>query len=169
MSTLSTVTITALDADIVNLSAGSVMNLDDSGLYSVLNGSIVAYTVTGNFSNIRDGMFFGCNKLNKLTLSATISKIGKYAFCDCRSLQSITIPSAVTSIGNYAFKDCVNLNKVYFYSYIDDIGVSIFDGCSSLKDVWVPWSKNMYDDSWIPNGVTIHYNTMYDYNTGLPI
>lgn len=169
MSTLDTVIITAIEPDVAKLSAGTVMNLDDSGLYSVLNGSIVNYTVTGNFSWVRDGMFFGCDKLNKITLSATLNKIGRYAFCDCRALQEISIPSQVSSIGDYAFKDCVSLTKVYFRSRINNIGASIFDGCSSLKDIWIPGSSNPNDSSWIPNGVTVHYNTMYDPNTGLPI
>lgn len=169
MSTLNTVTIKALNTDIAKLNAGAVMNLDDSALYSILDGSIVSYTVTGNFIKIRDGMFFGCKNLNKIELSAATEEIGRYAFCDCRSIKNIIIPSRVNNIGDLAFKDCVSLNTVYFHSHVNNIGETIFDGCPSLKHVWVTWSKNQYDDSWIPNGVEIHYNTMYDWNTGLPL
>ena len=38
MSTLNTVTIKALNTDIAKLNAGAVMNLDDSALYSILDG-----------------------------------------------------------------------------------------------------------------------------------
>lgn len=169
MSTLSTVTIKALDVDTAKLNAGAVMNLDDSALYSILDGSIMTYTVTGNFLKIRDGMFFGCRNLNKIELSAAIEGIGKYAFCDCRSINNIIIPSRVTSIGDFAFKDCISLNTVYFHSHANSISQTIFDGCSSLKHVWVSWSKNQYDDPWIPQGVEVHYNTMYNPNTGLPL
>ena len=71
-----------------------------------INGTEYSVTSIGN------NAFFGCSRLQSVTIPNSVTSIGDYAFSSCSSLQSLTIPNSVTSIGFYAFGDCSNLQSV---------------------------------------------------------
>ena len=56
--------------------------------------------------------FFGCGRLEYISLPSTLKSIGYYTFGECYSLISISIPDSVTSIGDYAFKNCSKLSII---------------------------------------------------------
>ncbi|BFL39175.1 leucine-rich repeat domain-containing protein [Agathobaculum massiliense] len=55
-------------------------------------------------TKIGSSLFHKAEKLDKVTLPATVTEIESYAFDGCKSLE-LTVPDSVTSIGSSAFKD----------------------------------------------------------------
>lgn len=161
---MNTAYIEALDIETVSLSAGAVMNLDDSILFAILNSSINEYIVSSSFKKIRGGMFFDCKELRKITLHNDILEIGDCAFYNCESLDSILIPEKTSKIGSLAFKNCLSLTNLYLKGNVENFSLDALQGCINLKDIWVPWSKGDRDESWNIIGATIHYRTLYDFN-----
>ena len=64
-------------------------------------------------------MFNGCEMLQNVTLSSSITSIGANAFGNCYTLYTITIPASVTEIGSNAFVNCYNLVEVYNLSSVE--------------------------------------------------
>ena len=161
---MNTAYIKALDIDVASLSAGAVMNLDDSILYTILNGSVKEYIVSSTFKKIKNGMFFDCKELESITLHNNISEIGDYAFCDCVSLIKILLPEKTTKIGEHAFKNCISLTDLYLKGSALNFNQNALEGCTNLKNIWVPWNQGDFDESWNIVGATMHYRTLYDPN-----
>ncbi|MDR1978849.1 MAG: leucine-rich repeat domain-containing protein [Synergistaceae bacterium] len=67
-----------------------------------------AYAVT----SIGKGAFYGCARLDSITLPDGLTGIGGYAFYGCAQLTDIVLPNSLTSIGSSAFLGCVNLRNV---------------------------------------------------------
>ena len=64
------------------------------------NGTLENVQLSENLTEISDGIFKNCLKLNNITIPEGVTSIGDYAFSGCSSLSSITIPEGVTSIGD---------------------------------------------------------------------
>ena len=79
--------------------------------------------------------FFGCEKLNKVTLSDNLTWLGSSAFCKT-AITQISIPETVTTIGSYVFDQCTSLEEVQWSDNFNEIPVATFRGCSSLKSVY---------------------------------
>ncbi len=60
-------------------------------------------------TSIDDGAFYGCTRLESITLPNSITYIGNEAFYCCTSLLSVTLPDSVTRIGAKAFENCTSL------------------------------------------------------------
>ena len=96
--------------------------------------NLESVTITGSMSEIPDYMFNNCTSLTTLTLPNTITSIGDSAFVGCSSL-AMTIPSGVTKIGNQAFSGTalttVNFSKDITY------GEKVFAECPNLSTVTI--------------------------------
>ena len=89
-------------------------------------------------TEISNGAFFGCIKLERITISDTITKIGRLAFMDCQSLTDLTIPDTVTEISGFAFAHCSSLKNITLGAGITKISENLFWGCSSLTNLVIP-------------------------------
>ena len=65
-------------------------------------------------THLSESMFFGCDILETVNLSDSVTDIGWSAFEDCPELESITFPAALNRIGPYAFRKCGKLNTVNY-------------------------------------------------------
>ena len=74
----------------------------------------------------KNGGFFSCYSLRKVTLPDGLTDIGDYAFYGCRNLSDIEIPESVARIGRRAFAMCGSLTKLTVPAAIDTIGDSAF-------------------------------------------
>ena len=61
------------------------------------------YSVPKTVVYIGDEAFYGCDKMNGITLHEGVATVGKRAFYKCDSLRSVAIPDTVTEIGEGAF------------------------------------------------------------------
>ena len=81
-------------------------------------------------------VFWGCEKLKKVTLEDGIKKISYGMFCDT-ALKTIDIPGSVFQIGEDAFADCKKLQKVTLHEGIKKVGKNAFYN-TSLKEITIP-------------------------------
>ena len=61
---------------------------------------------------IKNGAFYGCTQLTKITIPNTVRIIDNYAFNKCSSLKRVEIPYTVTSIGINPFSGCTSLTDI---------------------------------------------------------
>jgi uncharacterized protein YjdB len=69
-----------------------------------------------------------------------ITSIGRYAFWGCVKLESITLPSSVTYIGYQAFENCSSLTSITIPEGVSEISAYTFGGCVKLESVTLPSS-----------------------------
>lgn len=98
----------------------------------------------------RNGAFYGCYNLRRVTVPEGVRDIGQYAFYGCKNLQEVTLPETVMEIGTHAFTMCSSLKELTVPSGIDKIGESAF----SLT----PW----YDDLLYHRDLVIFNGRLYD-------
>ena len=135
-----------------------------SVIYS--NEYVKKVTLGNVYQEVPDGLCYGCESLQSISLPSKVKRVGKKAFSHCESLANISIPSAVESIGEEAFyrcnvlKDitlpsslqfiggsafakCTELGPVFTIpASVDSIGASILDECPQLKRINIPYSNN---------------------------
>ena len=114
---------------------GEICNLKDDHIVgiSVKNkASISKCVIPDGVKYIDDGVFVGCDNMERLVLPVSLKKIGDGAFAGCTKLKNITIPAGVTSIGARAFAKCHDLN-VYLPDSISHIGAGAFEGVKKVS------------------------------------
>lgn len=97
--------------------------------------SITNVNILDGVTSIGNSAFYGCSKLEGITLPESLLSIGEAAFRDCENLESIIIPENVITVGNTAFYDCSSLKEMVIPESVTDIGSSLVCGCTSLMDV----------------------------------
>ena len=112
--------------------------------------------------DIREGAFYGCSALEKITFSGennlkiinqnafencdleetlelpSICVISDYAFAGNQNLKGIVTGYALLSIGEYAFAYCWNLTDVTLPSSVTNLGQYVFYKCDMLTEITVP-------------------------------
>lgn len=56
--------------------------------------------------------FYGCDRLESLTLPNNITSIGSYALAGCSGIKNLVIPDSVTSIGDAVLSNCIALETL---------------------------------------------------------
>lgn len=106
---------------------------------------VTSVVVTEGITNIGDGAFRECVKIESVELPTSCTIIGDSAFYCCSSLKTIVIPEGVTSIGNYAFYCCSSLKSIVIPDGVTTIGDCAFLGCFSLESVNIPENVTFID------------------------
>ena len=134
--------------------AAAVTDIGD--LFS--GSDIMAFRELEHFTSltqIKDGAFYGCEKLVAITLPATITTIGEGAFRNCSSLEQIVIPEGVKSLGDRTFQMCERLEIITIPSTVERIPYYCFYDCEALSEVN------------IAEGVKVVGDYAFDYCEGL--
>ncbi len=124
---------------------GTDWEFDDSGVLTIYEdiedptwtkyiGSIKEVVFLNPVKMVKDYLFSGYPKLEKITFNSELSDIGKCAFQDCDALKTVTL-SGIGSVGEYAFYDCDSLEKVIIKGNTGFAGKNIFKSCDGLKTV----------------------------------
>ena len=132
-----------------NTTYGILSILDLSEAKIVEGGSSYIYIGDNIYTSndkLGDCAFYGCKRLNSLTIPTSVTSIGKEAFSGCSGLNSLNIPTSVTSIGERAFKDCSRLASLTIPSSVTSIGEGAFSSCRGLTSLTIPSSV-----TWISN------------------
>ena len=74
-------------------------------------------------TNISDGAFNGCNKLEEIELGNTIKEIGNLSFMNCTSLAEFNIPESCEVLGNL-FSNTGKVKNVRIPASVRDIPIS---------------------------------------------
>ena len=103
-----------------------------------LKDEILYIELSEHLTGIGDYAFFGCSKVENISIPKHVKRIGSQAFGACAALTDITIPDAVTSIGDNAFASCESLKTVTLPKTITNIGTAWFVGCYALESFDFP-------------------------------
>lgn len=82
--------------------------------------------------------FADCTALDGLILPSGVYYIGESAFSGCKSLTSLTIPEGITILGDYLFYNCIGLSSVQIPDSVESIGKYAFSLCTSLTEIALP-------------------------------
>lgn len=95
-----------------------------------------------------DETFYGCSRLNNITVNGNIRSLGKKAFYGCTNLTSVTfktdnLGNGVTEIKESCFENCTSLGNGGGETRIlpltlQTLGNRAFYNCSSLSDITIP-------------------------------
>jgi len=118
----------------------------------------VEYCIPAGVTSIGDEAFYGCEKLESITIPDSVTSIGNAAFSSCRSLQSITIPDSVASIGANPFSSCSDLTEINVSSNHSCLevmdGVLFFKSKDEIRLVTYSRTHKEKTEYSIPAGVT---------------
>ena len=95
------------------------------------NGSNTAIKIPSGVIGIADA-FFG-RDIVSVDFGTEIKTIGNNAFYGCRKLESVSIPASCTKIGDMAFAGCTSLETVEYAGALASIGFCSFANCSELQ------------------------------------
>ena len=82
--------------------------------------------------------FSGANKLEGLTIPATIKTIGGFAFEGCTSLSKVIFPGSEVKFGEGVFFKCTSIKDITFGSDWKSIDLSRFRWSDSLATITIP-------------------------------
>lgn len=100
--------------------------------------SVEKVNISAGITKIDTSAFEGCTKLKEVTIPETVKTIGTKAFANCTSLKKIVIPASVTKVNNKAYKGCKSVKSVVFNGQkVTAIGNSAFEGCIGIKSVTI--------------------------------
>ena len=125
------------EADLNDIDVSEITDM--SNLFSKLDPHNIDIS-EWNVSNVKfmESMFYNCDGLTSINISANVTSIGSAAFRNCDGLTSVTIGDGVTSIGEFAFAYCYMLTSVTIGNSVTAIGSSAFSFCRSLKSIIIP-------------------------------
>lgn len=86
-------------------------------------------------TEIGEGAFYQCRKLQKITLPPSVKFIEAGAFRHCADLEEIEIPDGIENLGEIAFLDCKKLKKFIVPKTITRLSRSLFMRCESLQNI----------------------------------
>ncbi len=105
--------------------ADSISGIDKTSLKEI---------VITSGTNIPTQTFYGCTKLEKVTLTEGLTYIGKQAFAST-GITEIIIPDSVIYIAEDAFEDCYRLAHVTLGTNLQSIGNGAFAGTMTLVEI----------------------------------
>ena len=120
-----------------NLKTVTFANVENVSDYSFKGTAVVEVDLTG--VKTIGGAFDGVSTLEKVTLSAGLTKIGGAAFSST-GITEIVIPGTVTDMGNGAFSKCVSMKKAALEDGIVTIPYLTFQNNTVLAEVTLPTS-----------------------------
>ena len=84
-------------------------------------------------TEISDGAFSNCSKIEQVVFPSSLKAIGEYAFDDCRSIKQIDFLANLRAIGKRAFSNCSSLTDINLPSSIETLGEGCFYSCGNLQ------------------------------------
>lgn len=76
---------------------------------------------------------FWSARLRRVLLNEGLEEIGAWAFFGCDKLQELTVPRSVKRIRESAFTSCLELERVTILSPETEVGYNAFHNCGKLK------------------------------------
>lgn len=89
---------------------------------------------------IKEGAFYECRNIEKVTLAEALLGIGKSAFFQCEKIETLYIPRGVTTFEYCAFSHCLGLKNITLPPTLAEIGIGSFSHCKSLETLVIPTS-----------------------------
>lgn len=94
-----------------------------------------SYTLPKTVTEIADGAFCHCTKLQTVVVQPSLKTIGDAAFYGCTALQSISLNDGLNAIGCWAFSECEALRSINIPATVTVVGDDAFTFCSQLAAI----------------------------------
>lgn len=128
--------------------ANTHFSTQDSVLYDAGKQTVILCprTKSGLFQllpsveRIASSAFYGCTKIDSLTIPKSLKYIERYAFYGCIGLKRIEFPEGLDSIQNNAFASCTGLTNVQLPAGIRYMDANAFYFCTALTSVTTPYA-----------------------------
>lgn len=101
-------------------------------------------SLSKSLTKICGNAFHGCDSLKTIVLPESVGEIEECAFYQCTDLHSVTIPEGVKEIKDSSFYQCFKLEEIYLPASIEKIGFMAFDDCDNIKDIYYAGSKEQW-------------------------
>ena len=116
--------------------------------------SVTSLILSDGVASIGDFAFFGCRRLESVSLPETLRFIGTRAFFYCSRLQSIELPDSVTELGENPFAHCSALEHVAVGP--GNPALAIHDGAllspADARMIWYP-NHSTRTEFKVPEGI----------------
>ena len=133
----------------------TIVGIDEYAFYNNSVLTSIDFFQAEHLDSIGIGAFYGCTKLESLTVPESVQELSEYMLTDCSSLKSleinmspsiipdemcnrcssletVNIPDTVTEIRRYAFGKCTSLQYVEIPASVKTIAQSAFSNCPNL-------------------------------------
>lgn len=117
---------------------------------------IFSFSVPAHITEIKNGAFWQCENLNKVSLPEGLKKIGDSAFCECHNLWQVTLPSTLESLQEDAFAE-TNLQHLVIPDNIVTIPRHCFEECHQLKTLKLGKSVEILHDGCFGGCESLYY------------
>ncbi len=116
--------------------------------------SVTSLVLTDGVASIGDFAFFGCRRLENVSLPETLRSIGTRAFFYCSRLRSVELPDCVTELGENPFAHCSALENVVVGPGNPSLTIHD-DALLSLADARMIWYPNCsaHTEFKVPEGI----------------
>lgn len=103
---------------------------------------IESISIPASVETIGESAFESCSALTSVDFAenSKLETIGRYAFYRCTQLVNIEIPTSVMSIAFRAFYECKALNSLVIPTEVTNLEGNAFEGCSALTSITIPAS-----------------------------
>ena len=93
------------------------------------------HTIPDSIHELGEGVFYGCNRLTKITLPIGLEAVPALAFAGCSNLREIVFPESVVSIGDRAFAGCNALTSFTVPRNVSALGTYLFSNAAGLLEI----------------------------------
>ena len=76
--------------------------------------------------------FLGCTGLREIEIPETVTHLGEGVFGGCESLEKIVLHEGLVEIGSKTFSGCIGLKEIVIPSSVKKIAKDAFWGCEGL-------------------------------------
>ncbi|MBR4504538.1 MAG: leucine-rich repeat domain-containing protein [Candidatus Methanomethylophilaceae archaeon] len=91
---------------------GIIYSADGKSLLHVPGAISGHVDIDSGTEKIADSAFWGCGKIESVSIPDGVTSIGTSAFTECSGLKTIELPASLESMGEYAFGQCDSLGSI---------------------------------------------------------
>ena len=99
--------------------------------------TVKSVAIPETYLYIGDYAFYGCDNLEKVTMTDSVTEIGMGAFQNCPKLTTLTLSKGIVTVSKDAFRGCIAITEVDLSGATEIIEQGAFFGCSALTKVTV--------------------------------
>ena len=123
------------------------------GAESFHNARVVSVEIPDSVTEIREGAFSGCERLERIRLSTRLLVIRKNAFQSCVSLSDISLPASLQEIDRAAFSACPELPAVTEFIRRKEAEAKDAEYLRSRRPVWRRQGRCQYCGGFFKGGL----------------
>jgi len=123
------------------------------GAESFHNARVISVEIPDSVTEIREGAFSGCERLERIRLSTRLLVIRKNAFQGCVSLSDIALPASLQEIDKAAFSACPELPAVTEFIRRKEAEAKDAEYLRSRRPVWRRQGRCQYCGGFFKGGL----------------